>query len=105
MPDENLSSLSVTQLKKRMKERGIDAGGCTEARGAMNDDDENDDRHIDNAEKTKKRSKNLAKRPEINPKLPRTTPKRSQNVVKLVQKLPKLLSRKVAFNLPQGVEH
>ena len=30
MPEDNLSELSVTQLKKRMKERGIDASGCTE---------------------------------------------------------------------------
>ena len=28
--EENLSELSVTQLKKRMKERDIDASGCTE---------------------------------------------------------------------------
>jgi len=28
--EENLSELSVTQLKKRMKERGIEASGCTE---------------------------------------------------------------------------
>ena len=28
--EANLSELSVTQLKKRMKERDIDASGCTE---------------------------------------------------------------------------
>ena len=31
--EENLSELSVTQLKKRMKERGIEASGCTEVTG------------------------------------------------------------------------
>ena len=31
--EENLSELSVTQLKKRMKERGIEASGCTEVAG------------------------------------------------------------------------
>lgn len=30
--EESLTDLSVTQLKKRMKERGIDASGCTEVR-------------------------------------------------------------------------
>ena len=31
--EENLKDLSVTQLKKRMKERGIEASGCTEVPG------------------------------------------------------------------------
>ena len=28
--EEDLNDLSVTQLKKRMREKGIDASGCTE---------------------------------------------------------------------------